>query len=66
MRREGTLGRMNGAGDGWREDMAMFFFVCIDLGGWKTILYHIKRRKEERKGETRRNPSVALMFRLTD
>lgn len=43
--------------------MAMFFFVCIDLGGWKTILYHIKRRKEGR-GEG--NPSVALMFRITN
>lgn len=35
----------------WREDMTMFFFVCIDLGGWKTILYHIKRRKEGRGEE---------------
>jgi hypothetical protein len=43
----------------WREDMAMFFFVCIYLGGWKTILYHIKRKKEV--GE-KRNSSVALMF----
>lgn len=31
--------------------MTMFFFVCIDLGGWKTILYHIKRRKEGRDEE---------------
>lgn len=52
MRREGTLGRMNGAGDVLeRENMAMFFFVCIDLGGWKTSLYHIKRRKEGRDEE---------------
>lgn len=29
----------------------MFFFVCIDLGGWKTILYHIKRRTEGRDEE---------------
>lgn len=43
--------------------MAMFFFVCIDLGGWKTILYHIKRRKE---GGAKGTPSVALMLRIAD
>lgn len=32
---------------GW-ENMALFPFVFIDLGGWKTILSHVKRSRSNR------------------